>query len=172
MPAPHPVAFVPPPPSAPTDKAPICAHPDEVAAFQAVGLQTELMQAALSCKGDDEYGTFVNTYKTQLIDDRKILAGFFRRSYGASFRSRYDAYITQLANTQSEHNLKSGVLYCGFGTANLEKAAALKTSADLRTYAGSVPIQQSLDVKACGSPSAPPETPPVITKHRYRTHRT
>jgi hypothetical protein len=172
MPAPHPPAFVPPPPSVPTDKAPICARPDEMAAFQAIGLQTELMQTALSCHGDDAYGTFVTTYKTELIDSRNVLAGFFKRAYGARFQTHYDEYITQLANAQSEHNLKSGALYCGFGDKNLKKSAALKTPEELSKYAAAVPIQQSLDVEACGSPSAPPETvPPATTKHRIKKHR-
>ena len=171
IPVVHPPAFVPPPPSAPTDKAPICAKPDEMAAFKAVGLQTELMQTALSCKGDEKYGTFVNTYKSELIDARKVLAGFFKRAYGPRFQTYFDDYITQLANAQSQHNLKSGALYCGFGDKNLEASAALKTPDDLTNYAARVPIQQSLDVQACGSPSAPPETPPVVTRHRARKHR-
>jgi len=170
VPVNHPPVFVPPPPSAPTDQAPICAKPEEVAAFQAVGLQTELMQTALSCKGDDKYGVFVNTYKSNLVDARDVLEGFFKRAYGTRFQTHYDSYITQLANTQSQHNLKSGIEYCEFGNKTLDQASALKTPGDLTQYEAKVPIQQSLNVQACGSPGAPPEEP-VTTKRMVKKHR-
>jgi hypothetical protein len=158
------VQFVPPPPSKPTDRAPICGRPEEVEAFAAVGLQTQLMQTALSCGGEDKYGTFVTKFQSDLRDQRKVLALFFTRAYGsARSRSSFDAYITQLANAQSQHDLKSGASYCDFSKSQLDKALALATVEDLNKFAAQSPIQQSLDVEACGSPSAPPET---VTVHR------
>jgi hypothetical protein len=162
--------FVPPPPTKPTDKAPICARPEEVEAFAAVGLQTQLMQTALSCGADDKYGAFVTKFQSDLRDQRKVLALFFTRAYGsARSRSSFDAYITQLANAQSQNDLKSGDSYCDFSKSQLEKVQALTTVEDLNKFAAQVPIQQALDVQACGSPSAPPATVPV---HRAgRTYR-
>ncbi len=172
-PSPQRASFVPPPPSPPADNAPICARPDEVAAFRKVALQTELMQTALSCHGDAKYGTFVTTYKADLVAQRDILAGFFKRAYGARSQSAFDGYMTQLANAQSQQNLKSGELYCGFGDEVLDHAQSLKTQKALDDYAAQVPVQQSLNVQACGSPSAPPEMPPVVKKsRRVRKHKT
>jgi hypothetical protein len=164
------VQFVPPPPSKPTDKAPVCGRPEEIEAFAAVGLQTQLMQTALSCGGEDKYGTFVTKFQSNLRDQRNVLAQFFTRAYGsARSRSSFDAYITQLANAQSEHDLKSGASYCDFSNSQLDKAQSLATVEDLNKFAAQAPIQQSLDVEACGSPSAPPET--VTTHHTTRSYR-
>src|SRR4051794_35800196 len=98
-PKPAPVAaFVPPPPAAPTDRAPICARPAEVAAFETTKLKSQLMVAATSCHGEDKYNAFVTRYRPELVASNKTLAGYFSRSGGRRGQQQFDDFITQLAN--------------------------------------------------------------------------
>lgn len=70
-------------------------------------LQTELMVAALKCRGRPElglyekYNAFVQKFTPQLVEHGKTLTAYFSRAYGPDYRSHMDKYITSLANTVS-----------------------------------------------------------------------
>jgi hypothetical protein len=168
----HHAEYKPPPPTKPTDEAPICAHPDEVDATKIIGLQTQLMQIALSCGGQDEYNDFVTKFQPQLFEQRQNLKSFFGRAYGRGReQTALDQYVTQLSDSESGYDLMSGAEFCRLSKASLDKAKALQPTDDLLKFAAQVPTQQSLDVKTCGTPGAPPPTPQA--KHlrwRKRTH--
>jgi hypothetical protein len=167
----HQVQFAPPPPTTPTDRPPICARPEEVDASHIVGLQTQLMQIALSCGGDDEYDAFVRKFQPQLKEQRDVLGGYFKRAYGR-FHSQmeYDDYVTQLADAESHYNLDSGVDFCRLSKGSLDQAMSLSSADDLAKLVDNVPVQQSTDFEVCGTPGAPPAT--LQTKRlRYRTRR-
>lgn len=167
--------FAPPPPTKPTDRPPICAHPDELNAFQLVGVQTQLMQIALTCSADDKYDAFVRDFQPQLEAQRTILKAFFTRAYGRSrAQSAYDQYVTQLADAESNYNLSSGDDFCHLSTPVLNQSTTLSSDGDLTSFVPKVPVQQALNVQLCGTPGAPPETPraaPVSHRRRYYHHK-
>jgi hypothetical protein len=169
----HQVQFVPPPPTKPTDRPPICARPEEVDASHVVGVQTQLMQIALSCGGDDAYDVFVRRFRPQLKKQRDVLGGFFTHAYGR-FHSQmaYDDYVTELADAESNYNLGSGVDFCRLSKGTLDQAKALSSADDLTKFVAKVPVQQATDFETCGTPGAPPAT--LTTKrfeHRRKTYR-
>jgi hypothetical protein len=169
--------FVPPPPTRPTDRPPICAHQEEVNASHVVGLQTQLMQIALSCDGDDKYDAFVRKFQPQLKEQRDVLAGFFKRAYGTrSSQAAYDQYVTQLADAESNYDLRSGADFCSLSSGTLDQAKSLSSDDDLAKFVAKVPVQQSTDFEACGTPGAPPATLQAAARsHRrryYHHHKT
>jgi hypothetical protein len=167
----HQVAFVPPPPTKPTDHPPICGQPEEINAFRIVGLQTQLMQIAISCARDDGYNAFVRKFQPQLAKQRAVLVSFFTRAYGRrQSHAAYDQYITQLADAESQYNLASGVDFCSLSKATLHQAVALSSADDLVQFVVKVPVQQAMDVETCGTPGASLAIPQT-KQFRHRTKR-
>ena len=168
----HQAQFEPPPPTKPTDRPPICAKPEEVNAVHIIGLQTQLMEIALSCGGDDQYDAFVRKFQPQLAAQRDVLKSFFVRAYG-KYRAQtaYDQYVTQLADAESNYNLASGGDFCDLSKSTMDQAKTLSSDDDLATFVAKVPVQQSTDFETCGTPGAPPpvavETKPL---RHYRRH--
>jgi hypothetical protein len=155
-PDPAPVAFVPPAPVPPTQKAPMCARPVEKSAFDVAGLKSQLMVTALSCDSQAKYNAFINRYRADLVGDEKSVNGFFGRAYGRRAQQEHDEYITQLANAQSDLRIKSGTEFCHFNAPLLDQVLALKSGSDLPAFAASKPIQQSLALQECATTEAPP----------------
>jgi hypothetical protein len=153
----HQAQFVPPPPTKPAGRMPVCAHPEEIDASRIIGLQTQLMQIALSCGGDDKYDGFVRKFQPQLEKQRDVLAAFFARAYGhGRSRSAYDEYVTQLADAESTYNLASGVDFCTLSKATLDQAPSLSSGDDLASFVAKVPVQQPTEFQACGTSGARP----------------
>jgi hypothetical protein len=167
--------FVPAPTTKPSDRPPICAHPEEVNASHVVGLQTQLMQIALSCGGEDKYDTFVRKFQPQLKEQRDVLGSFFMRAYGrVEYQTAYDQYVTQLADAESNYNLASGADFCPLSKPTLDQAITLSSDDDLAKFVAKVPVQQATDFETCGTPGAPPAVaiPVRETRHvRYRRIR-
>jgi hypothetical protein len=162
--------YKPPPPTTPTDKAPICAQPDEVDATKIIGLQTQLMQIALSCGGQDDYNRFVTTFQPQLYKQRQTMKSFLGQAYSKG-QITLDQYLTQLSDAESRYNVASGAEFCHLSDASLDKAKELKPDDDLLQFAAQVPVQQSLEVETCGTPGAPSRTLPAKrARFRKRTH--
>ena len=165
--------FAPPPPTKPTDRPPICGQSEEVDAVHIVGLQTQLMQIALSCGGDDKYNVFVKRFQPQLAKQRDILSSYFTRAYGRGrSQTAYDQYVTQLADSESAYNLASGGDFCSLSKGDLDQAKALLSADDLSRFIAKVPVQQPTDFEVCGTPGAPPAFLQTKSlKHRRRRHR-
>ncbi|MBW4022845.1 MAG: hypothetical protein HIU92_06830 [Proteobacteria bacterium] len=164
-------AFVPPPPTKPTDRSPICGHPEEVKAFNILGLQTQLMQVALTCGGEEKYDVFVRKFQPQLAAQRTILKSFFTRAYGSRrAQSSLDEYVTQLADAESDHNLASGDQFCHLSEPVLDQSTELSSDDDLTKFLAKVPVQQALDVETCGTPGAPSETVHAAAVRHYEKH--
>ncbi len=167
--------YVPPPPTKPTDRTPICGRPEEIDALHIVGLQTQLMQIALSCGGEDKYNAFVTKFQPQLAAQRDVLKSFFTRAYGRRYgQSAFDQYVTQLADAESSYDLVSGADFCSLSKTTLDQAKALSSADDLAKFVAKVPVQQATDVETCGTPGAPPATPQAPqtrrSEHRKRRH--
>jgi hypothetical protein len=129
------------------------------------------MQIALTCGGDEKYDAFVRKFQPQLEHQRDVLADFFTRAYGrGQSRAAYDQYITQLANAESTYNLASGGDFCSLSKGTLDRAMSLSSDDDLAKFVAKVPVQQSTDFEVCGTPGAPPLTPPM-RQFRHRRKR-
>ncbi len=162
--------FVPAPPTKPTDRPPICARPEEVNAVHIIGLQTQLMEIALSCGGDDQYDAFVRKFQPQLAAQRDIMKSYFERAYGRyQSQAAYDQYVTQLADAESNYNLASGVEFCSLSKSTLDQAKTLSPD-DLAGFVAKVPVQQATDFETCGTPGAPPETVGPTHVRHYKRH--
>jgi hypothetical protein len=148
-PAPVVAAFVPPKPVPPTEKAPLCARPPELDAFEVAGLKSQLMVTALSCDSQGKYDAFIRRYRGDLLGDEKSIDAFFTRAYGRRGQAEHDAFVTQLANMQSDLRNKSGDQFCHLNEALIDQALALKSGTDLPAFAASKPIQQSLALEEC-----------------------
>lgn len=163
--------FVPPAPTTPRDRPPVCAHPDEASAFKIVGVQTQMMQIALTCGADEKYDAFVRNLQPQLEAQRSILKSFFTRAYGSSLsQSRYDDYITQLADAESNYNLRSGDDFCHLSKPILNQATTISSDDDLARFVPKVPVQQAMNIQTCGTPGAPPETPAATPSRYHQRH--
>lgn len=90
-----------------------CLTPREQTAFRVRMIQTELMVAALSCRGvpgrdfTGQYNAFVKKHGDQLVSYGRILQSYFGARYGADARRQLDAYITALANEVSRRSMLS-----------------------------------------------------------------
>jgi hypothetical protein len=157
---------VPPAPVPPTDQAPICVRPPEKAAFDVVGLKSQLMVTAISCKAEEKYNAFVMKYRPDLVGQEKSLDAFFGRAYGRRAQAQHDDFITQLANAQSQLGIKSGDAFCRQNVNMLDDVMTLKTGTELPQYAASKPIQQALAVQDCPPPAAPAPKPAPAPKKK------
>ncbi len=86
---------------------------DEVrAAMRVRVLQSELMVAALTCREQARYNTFVRKYEPKLVRSSRVLKTHFETTYGRQGTSRLNAFVTYLANTASTLSIRSGADYC------------------------------------------------------------
>lgn len=141
----------------PTQAAVNCHPPQDVhAAFNVVGLKSELMVTALSCQAQDRYNAFVAHFKPELTMAEKRLERYFQATYGRKSRQQHDAYITQLADVQSLGGLKSGTVFCDQRTPMFEEIEALDNANDLAHYAEAKDILQPAAYESCTAPKARP----------------
>lgn len=148
-------------------QAAVSCHPpqDVHAAFNVVGLKSELMVTALSCQAQDRYNAFIAHFKPELNNAEKRLERYFKTTYGKRSRQQHDAYITQLADVQSLGGLKSGTIFCDQRTPMFEEIEALDNADDLAHYAEAKDILQPAAYESCTAPKA------RSTKRRVRRHK-
>ena len=85
-----------------------CLSATERTAFEVRALQSQLMVAALACQRDNDYNAFVRRFQGELAASYRTIEGHFRRNA----RER-DAFITTLANVQSQDGIRQGSQFCG-----------------------------------------------------------
>lgn len=151
-------APVPPTPEPPTQNAPMCAKPQEKAAFDVSALKSNLMVTAVTCKSEERYNAFIQQFQPYLASNDKTLGGYFNRAYGKRGQAQQDDYITSLANAQSQFGVKHGTLFCQQNLGMFDEVMAVKSGADLPTFAAAKPIQQALAVQECPATPAPAAT--------------
>jgi hypothetical protein len=142
-------SFMGPPPAPPSDRAPVCARPQEKQAVAVSALVSELQVISILCHTEDQYNTLIPRLRPTLTANLKVLDGFFVRAYGARAVKMHDDYITELANLQSQLGLKSGDQFCALNAGMMDEVTALQGGDDLIVYASSKPIQQALAVTDC-----------------------
>jgi hypothetical protein len=150
-PAPASGGFAAPPPVPPTQRAPICARPQEKQAVAVSALMTELQVISIICHTDEKYNSMVLRMRPDLMTNVRALDAFFVRAYGSRGQQMHDEYITDLANSQSEQGLRSGDQFCALNAGMLDEVGALKGGTDLAAYAATKPIQQGLLVEDCAA---------------------
>ena len=118
-----------------------CGSRDESAAFHVRALQTELMVAALSCRGvgyDQRYAQFVQKFGPSLGTHGKALQTYFKKRYGGQGTTQLDRYVTSIANAASHRSMVDG----GFcqGAAGLFDSVLRLERKDLASFSATLPF--------------------------------
>ena len=148
--------------------ASLCGMSPARQAFDVEGLKSELMVTALSCNEQDHYNAFVAKFRPDLNEEERALNAYFKQSYGRGAQKQHDAYITQLANVQSERGLQAGTQFCSQRASMFGEIAVLESASDLSGYAEAKDIVQPATFDTCAAPVAEHET---TRPHRVRTVR-
>jgi len=76
-------------------------------------LQTELMVSALYCGQQARYNAFVRRFEGELVSSGRELKALFVSRHGATRAvPKLDAFLTRLANQESQRRLTLGTRYC------------------------------------------------------------
>ncbi len=134
-----------------------CVNPREKAAFDLRALQTHLMVGALSCDMHDRYNTFVTRFQSDLAGAHRTLTGYFNRAHGARGQRDLNAYITALANAQSQEGIRHGNMFCARVAPMFDRVLASSGGNDLAALAAQANLPQAYAVTPCEVRTA--ETP-------------
>ncbi len=133
--------------------APACQFAADRTAFDIEGLKSQLMVTALACKQQDKYNAFMSRYQPEVAREEAALAAFFKRSYGKSWQTAYDEYITNLADVQEQDGLKGGSALCSYLPAMFDEVMSLHDSSELHDFTNSKMIAQPIEFQTCtGAP--------------------
>lgn len=103
-----------------------CLGRDDHAAFDVIGLKTQLMITALTCRADERYNEFVKKYRPALARGEKTISQYFSRVYGRTATKRHDEYVTELANRRSNAGLRFGTGFCAQSLPTFDQVMALR----------------------------------------------
>ncbi len=142
-----------------------CIQPEERTAFEIRALQSHLMVVALACRQNEGYNTFVRRYMSDLNSAGRGVEGHFRRSFGNRSRSTQDAYITQLANEQSQDGIRSGSFFCTDNAPLFQQVLNAQSAQDLAKFAMDRNLIQAYSAPECTTTAAAP------TRHTRRRGR-
>lgn len=112
-----------------------CRAPAEQSAFEIEALKSEMMVLATGCHDDTQYNAFIRRFQPDLQRGEHLIEAYFRRTYGAHGQQQHDAYVTSLANAESDRGLAMGSDYCSRNAALFGEAMALPSPSDLPSYA-------------------------------------
>lgn len=127
----------------------VCLQPAEQTAFQVRALQSQLMVVAITCGNQDEYNRFVTTNQPDLAAAYRSVASHFRR-VGSGQRGT-DAFITDLANRQSQVAITQGTLFCRNQTPLFQQVAALRGQTALAQFAAQAQLPNQYEPPLCGA---------------------
>ncbi len=143
-----------------------CASATDQAAFDVGALKSELTVLAVSCEADKPYNAFVERFRPELVANDGVVNAWFKRTYGKSAQSRYDQYITELINQQSQVGLKQGSDFCPRSMAMFNEMGVLPDNKALVDYAAGKDLV-SPAIGSCATPAAAPAGK-VTAKRRKR----
>jgi hypothetical protein len=123
-----------------------CAWDTERVAFAYQALQTQMMEAALSCGQEAPYNRFVNRYRPALLDSIKQITMHFARINGDDGEAERDAYITDLANVQSQGH---GPTFCELMIPLVDEAVTLESGAEVAQFVADHQIATSDTMVSC-----------------------
>lgn len=127
--------------------SPVEATAHEKAAIELRTIQSELMVAALHCRKSADrdvvglYNSFVTKFRGSLIRNADVLTAYFKRRDGAAYQTRFDAFVTRLAN-EAALNSARNANYCQTsravlqavlraGTNGLERLATIRVAEEV-----------------------------------------
>ena len=120
----------------PCAQAQQCSSESEQTVFDLQALKSSLMVLATGCPdSDNAYNAFVGKYKPELGANDRALAAYFKKVYGRSAQREQDAYVTNLANAQSDSGVHQGSDFCPRTSALFGEVMALRGGSDLPDYA-------------------------------------
>jgi len=112
-----------------------CASQGDRETFDLAALKSEMMVLATSCHQEDRYNAVIQRFKPELLANEKVFDAYFKRVYGRGGQSEHDAYVTSLANAQSDVGLKQGMDFCPHTDVIFDEALAVPNGKDLVQYA-------------------------------------
>ncbi len=130
-----------------------CPTAADQSAFDVGALKSELSVLATACSEDAGYNAFVEKYRSTLLSQDHVVNAWFSRTYGKAAQSRYDTYITLLANGQSDESIKEGSDYCPRLKPLFTEVMALPNGTVMPQYAAGKNLFPA-DVQACESLNA------------------
>jgi hypothetical protein len=112
-----------------------CKNPQDRDIFELAALKSEAMVLATSCHEEERYNAFVQRFKAALQANEHAFDAYFKREFGRSAQTEHDAYVTNLANAQSDVGLKEGTDFCPHTEAMFDEVMAVPTAQELPEYA-------------------------------------
>jgi hypothetical protein len=116
-----------------------CLHPEDSTAFAVVSLKSALMVGALSCGHQEQYDIFMTRFQPYILAEQRLVDHYFGRTGGLYAQIQEDAFVTQLANTQSQQSLDLGANFCADNEQVFTQILALATPDDLKTFVQTYP---------------------------------
>ena len=147
----------------PAVAATLCKASSDRTMFEVEALKSELIVLATSCHQSTEYNAFVGRYQPALVSYDHALDAYFKRTYGRAAEREHDAYITNLANAQSDVGLVQGTDFCPRNDILFHEVMALDNASELPLYAAGKDLVPS-SLGDCVGPA------PVPTRATRPTH--
>lgn len=141
-----------------------CASPIDQGAFDTAALKSELMVVALTCDQRGQYNNFVQRFRPDLTREERALDGWFGRAYGKRARQAHDDYITNLANSESQHGLQRGTLFCTEHAKLFPTVLGLRGANELVDFAAHRPQPQPITLARCAQPRPAVAHPRPVVK--------
>jgi hypothetical protein len=138
----------------PAMAAGVCIQPAEKTAFEVHSLQSALMVAALNCRQEDAYNSFVTRFRTDLSGAYRSVSGHFRRTGGGN--RKLDEYITNLANSHSQDGIRQGTAFCANVAPLWQQVMASRNGGELSRLYQERNIASIHGLETCATRAAPP----------------
>lgn len=132
-----------------------CPTPADQSAFEIEALKSEMMVLATGCQDDAQYNAFIRHFQPDLQRTEHLIDTYFHRTYGAHGQQQHDAYVTSLANAESDRGLAMGSDFCPRNAALFGEAMALPSTSDLAAYAAGKNIVPA-SLGTCAEPPVAP----------------
>lgn len=142
--------------------APQCVREAERAAFDVRALQSQLMVVALVCERHDDYNAFVQRHQRGLHGAYLEMTAHFRRLHGALDGEQLrDAYITELANAQSQAGTRQGASFCRNMEPLVRQALAVRDTGEVARLSTTANVaSHPYALAACAPSPASAAAPP------------
>ncbi|HQT68456.1 MAG: hypothetical protein B7Z78_09640 [Rhodospirillales bacterium 20-60-12] len=127
-----------------------CVPSTQQKAIEVIGLKSSLMVGALACGQRPQYDQFMTRFQPHILAEQHVMDSYFRKLHGRLGQTNEDAYVTNLANSQSEVGITQGVVFCQNTAAVFNRVAALTTQDQLDQFAEAEPAPQPVVIVACG----------------------
>ncbi len=135
-----------------------CIAPADQAAFEVQALRTHLRVLAIHCTDEGRWAAFVGRYQADLTVNDKAVTAWFKRRFGGRAQQEGDRYSTDLANAISAGNTVLGGDLCPHDGQMFAEAMALRSGADLSSYAAAKDVVPA-GFEVCPGEKAPAAKP-------------